>query len=64
MAVMNLCNICNKPMTPTFDDSGNVILTGENNAWPIIATGVCCDRCEKNFVLPARLKDASRRASK
>ena len=51
-------------MTPTFDDSGNVILTGENNAWPIIATGVCCDRCEKNFVLPARIKDASRRASK
>ena len=28
---------------------------GENNPWPCSDEGVCCDRCNSDFVIPARI---------
>jgi hypothetical protein len=28
-----------------------------NNAWPVVASGRCCDDCNAQVVLPARILD-------
>lgn len=43
---MRLCCICGK----TFDGRGN-------NPSPVEIDGVCCDKCNNDFVIPRRLRD-------
>jgi DNA-directed RNA polymerase subunit RPC12/RpoP len=43
------CIICGKE----FEGYGN-------NPWPVKAKGRCCDECNLNFVIPARLKMVKR----
>lgn len=45
-----ICCICNKPIEPTA--SG---WAGGNNADPV-ADGRCCNRCDNEVVIPARIR--------
>lgn len=44
MSSKELCCICQKPI----DSWGN-------NPWPVKKEGVCCDQCNWEHVIPARL---------
>jgi len=42
------CSICGKPLPDG--------VIGRNNAWPV-NDGTCCDECNMNTVIPARILD-------
>ena len=45
-----ICCICRLPIEP------KGTWTGGNNADPIVPGGRCCDTCDWEFVIPARLR--------
>lgn len=49
------CCICNGYIKPLKDNKGKVVWDQGNNAYPV-KVGRCCDDCNWNQVIPARLK--------
>ena len=45
-----ICCICGKP----FKEWGN-------NPWPVKQEGQCCNECNRNVVLPARVREIRKR---
>jgi len=49
---MTLCCLCGNPLT-AWDNSRGM----GNNPWPLAKEGRCCDDCNADYVLPARIID-------
>ena len=49
------CSICGGHIKPLRDKKGKVVWQHGNNAQPI-NDGNCCDACEKDLMIPERLK--------
>jgi hypothetical protein len=49
------CCICNGYIKPMKDSKGKIVWDQGYNAYPI-KKGRCCSACDKNLVMPARLK--------
>ena len=45
MARENICCIC-----------GKELITWGNDPWPVKDKGLCCDDCNMNVVIPARIR--------
>jgi len=48
------CSICEGYIEPLRNDDGEIVWDGGNNAEPI-NDGRCCDTCNNEHVIPARL---------
>lgn len=51
-----ICVICHKDIEPDRTDDGEIYWDQGNSAEPI-DKGRCCNNCNRNIVLPARLTD-------
>ncbi len=49
------CDICGNPIDIHYDKKGEAYWTEGHNARPVV-NGRCCDRCNAEVVIPARIK--------
>tara|TARA_R100000081_G_C4636973_1_gene75930 strand:- start:210 stop:407 length:198 start_codon:yes stop_codon:yes gene_type:complete len=52
------CSICSSYIEPLKDENGEVVWEHGNNAQPI-NDGRCCDKCNWEVVIPARIVQSS-----
>jgi hypothetical protein len=48
------CCICKRPLEKRYTPEGVLYWDDGNNAWPI-QDGRCCDKCNSEYVIPARM---------
>tara|TARA_R100000700_G_C3095315_1_gene94804 strand:+ start:142 stop:366 length:225 start_codon:yes stop_codon:yes gene_type:complete len=51
------CVICKKIIEPDRDKDGHIYWHGGHNPAPIHDSGYCCERCNREEVIPARLTE-------
>tara|TARA_R100000231_G_C5217200_1_gene132365 strand:- start:301 stop:489 length:189 start_codon:yes stop_codon:yes gene_type:complete len=51
------CVICGDKIQPQYNAKGIVIWTEGHNPEPITSHGRCCDKCNSDIVIPARIAD-------
>ena len=51
------CVICSSKIEPHYNSKGKVIWTEGHNPEPITSHGRCCDKCNSDIVIPARIAD-------
>ncbi len=52
------CSICSSYIEPLKDENGEVVWEHGNNAQPV-NDGRCCDKCNWEVVIPARIVQSS-----
>tara|TARA_R100001460_G_scaffold77822_1_gene118738 strand:+ start:94 stop:288 length:195 start_codon:yes stop_codon:yes gene_type:complete len=51
-----MCVICKKEIDKQYNEDGKMYWDQGNDAMPV-ANGRCCNKCDKNIVLPMRFTD-------